>query len=137
MTEKAYEKHAWILFLVVGFVVLSVGSMDMILGASPDPAPQFTAPGPFVRATGVVLAALGVLIISMAGVPYRNGERWAWYALWLVPLFLLGLVLLQLSAGGSVWPIQLTIMVIAVLGLLLPYRKFFPRRPGAEGAPEG
>lgn len=102
--------------------------MDMILGESPDRTPQFTAPDPFVRSLGVVLAALGVLIISMAGIPYRNGERWAWYTLWLVPLFLLGLVLLQLTAGGSVWPIQLTLPVIAVPGLLQPYRKFFPKR---------
>lgn len=127
MSEKAYEKHAWILLFAVGMIILVVGGGDLILGESPDPTPNFTAPSFFVRAVGVVQLGFSILILALAGMPYRRGEKWSWYISWSIPAVLLGLATINRVGGGTVWPIQLVSLLVALLGLLLPYRKFFPR----------
>lgn len=35
-------------------------------------------------------AALGVLVIALATAGISSGERWAWLALWVLPVFFLG-----------------------------------------------
>jgi hypothetical protein len=35
---------------------------------------------------GIVWTAFSLLAAIISVVPYRRGERWAWYALWLVPI---------------------------------------------------
>ena len=68
-----------------------------------------------------------VLVITLTG--YRKGEKWAWYAMWSVPAFLLSNALFNVNFVGDVsqtleW---IPVMTATLLGLLLPYRKFFPR----------
>ncbi|HLB68463.1 MAG TPA: hypothetical protein VJN63_08375, partial [Thermoplasmata archaeon] len=62
---------------------------------------------------------------------YRRGERWAWYALWVLPLnFVIGLqgLVLSLRVGAPPLFVPLLFVIISLLGLLLPYRKFFPKK---------
>jgi hypothetical protein len=35
-------------------------------------------------------AALGILVIALATAGINSGERWAWLALWVLPIFFLG-----------------------------------------------
>jgi hypothetical protein len=35
---------------------------------------------------GIIWTAFSLLAAIISVVPYRRGERWAWYALWLVPI---------------------------------------------------
>jgi hypothetical protein len=63
---------------------------------------------------GFELFALVVILI-----PFRRGERWAWYTLWMLPL---------LWVSQFVFAPDLTYLMLAALptvGLLLPYRTFF------------
>ena len=142
MTEKIYEKYAWILLLIVGIVGFMVGSQEMIFGEFVDPqvAESLTgktweemASDPFIkfvtRAHGLAFLELSVLILGIAGFGYRKGEKWAWYVSWSIPAFLLGAFSLFFTAKGSVWHVQLVLTIVALLGILLSSRarKFFPR----------
>jgi hypothetical protein len=69
---------------------------------------------------------LRAFIMIVAATAYRKGEVWAWCLTWVVPvLFVLDFandyrVLRYVNTGSIV------IIAIMVIGLLLPYRKFFP-----------
>jgi hypothetical protein len=71
--------------------------------------------------------SLLVLAITLTG--YRRGEKWAWYTMWLVPALLVGQglfnsVFLNDFKEMLSW---IPITTLSLLGLFLPYRKFFPR----------
>jgi len=68
-----------------------------------------------------------VLAITLTG--YRKGEKWAWYIMWSVPILLVSNALFSAIFTGDVsQTLQfIPITTITLLGLLLPYRKFFPR----------
>ncbi len=140
------SKRAWILFFVLG-VLSAAAAPVMLLGIPPDPpSPQgFTGltsdeiaariPGiadytaSISRQLGNFMLATGLLMAVLAAVPFRKGERWAWYALWVAPL----LVLMQLinSRGGNGWQFDLGFVIITSAGLVWPFRRFFPKRPGS------
>jgi hypothetical protein len=66
-----------------------------------------------------------VLLMAVAAIPFRKGERWAWYVMWIAPL----LVLIQFvnSRFGNGWQFDLGFVVIGSAGLVWPYRRFFPK----------
>ncbi len=58
------------------------------------------------------------LVLSL--IPYRRGERWAWWTLGLLPvLWLIDFMLVPSAVYNLVFA------VIGALGLILPYRRFF------------
>jgi hypothetical protein len=79
---------------------------------------------------GIMETALGVLVVVLAALPFRRGERWAWFALWVVPLAALGSILNAARVGVSLGPLPV-FLAIGLLGLLLPVRVFF-RPQGAD-----
>ncbi len=124
--ERAYERYAWMLLFVLGAVSIFFASTSLVGGTSstsnafPD-AVEFAVP----------IIGWGVLIMAISAVSYRRGDRWAWYASWSLPLAWAALAAHDLLVGGNrasfaFFPIIL--LVIALLGLLLPYKKFFPIR---------
>ncbi len=139
--EKAYEKHAWILFLVLGFFVL-VFPLGTLLGGPSFGRPfesrtgvtwdQFVASNPRiasyydfqVRGISALGAIAGILIMAISLTSYRRGDRWAWYTLWTIPAITGLLYAMQLVDPQFDWFFG----VIALIGLLLPYRKFFPSK---------
>ena len=88
-----------------------------------------------VRAGGAHLLVLGLLSLAVSLTGLRRGERWAWYAMWLWPLWLVSILLLLLGAykqpgpglppplvSGSVF------LVVTLITLALSYRNYFPRQ---------
>lgn len=137
-------RHAWLGFIAIGVLGLAFGA---ILYATAQPPELET----FERVTGIswaeaqqslpgmaeyvsitllseaqFLLAFSVFLIALAVVPYRKGERWAWYGLWVVPILLVTLGLRVFLAGGMGWTLIAAQLVIALGALLLPYRLFFP-----------
>jgi len=144
--EKAYEKHAWIIFFAFGVILLIFALVGII---RPDLAwsdlgnekltgttwSQLVASTPWVADLFVwqyraltVVALLGfVLTIAISLNSYRRGEKWAWYAFWIWPVFA-GLEI-ALHTGIGLSPLRPILgLIIILLGLFLPYRKFFPRK---------
>ena len=144
ISEKAYEKHAWLLLFAVGIVIFILGLFVAIGGGSADP--DFPAiagmtydelrssnPGvadyiDFFRLNlGLFLLGFAVFTMAVAWKSFRKGEKWAWYVLWSLPLiFGLGAAT-NLSAGGVGWPLLTALGITSLAGLLLPIRKFFPK----------
>jgi uncharacterized membrane protein len=129
--EKEYERYAWILLFALGiailfFALMSLGtysiwaSLVKSLDVFPDPV-EF----------GAAVAGWGISIIAVARTSFRKGERWAWYASWYLPLAFLLLLIHDLNVGGSkagFVTLPLLFLITSLLGLLLPYRKFFPKK---------
>ena len=151
-SEKVYQKRAWLILFVLGILLTLNALIFAVMGTTPaifevDTGvawSEFSTAYPTVavavdletqlNGTGYFGTALFATLVTFFG--FRKGERWAWYTLWVLPL-VLGL--------GAVWfathnqPGGLSIFygitaLIAVAGLLLPIRKFFPRQAALSEA---
>lgn len=140
------SKTAWLLFFALGALSV-VAAPIQLLGNPPDPpSPQgFTGlsseeiaariPGmrgytsSIARQLGNFMLATGLLWMAIAAMPFRKGERWAWWAMWTAPLAIL--VQLLNSRGGSGWQVDLVFVLGTTAGLIWPFRRFFPKRPVA------
>ncbi len=144
---KGYQKHAWIAFLVLGGLFSVLGIFGILAGAgwiSPDyVAPvqlisgmtwsqiQSSSPGSakfitsMVSVVGYAALGVGIFTIAVSATAYRKWERWAWYTMLYWPLISIGVATGALSGGEPFFAIFL---IISIIGLLLPYRKFFPKK---------
>jgi len=77
---------------------------------------------------GTFAAGLGLLATVVSAIPYRRGERWAWYALWLVP-GTLGTVTARMLVDRypAGYPYA-GLSALAAAALLLPIRSFLRPR---------
>jgi hypothetical protein len=72
-------------------------------------------------------AGLGLLAAVVSVIPYRFGQRWAWYALWLLPLTIGGVAARMLMDQYSASYYYAGITSLAVVALLIPIRNFLRR----------
>lgn len=129
-------KVSWILVLTVA--VLSVLSA-LYVGLTPTAEQtelqgrtweQFARQDPEVAALysmdlallGISIGAFAVLATIVAAVPYRRGERWAWCALWVVPLMWGGVAVRMFIDQYSAASVYAVAAAITVVGLLIPLR---------------
>lgn len=138
------------ILLFVSAVIVLFGVGDVINGQDADPAianayigidwERVKAETPaharlidlHTRAGGGHLIMLGVLSAMIVLGSFRKGERWAWYALWLWPLWTVFVFLLNfLSARQPDYPPPPPMLsapvffVVLVLALGLSARRFF------------
>ncbi|MBI3022599.1 MAG: hypothetical protein HYY68_02590 [Thaumarchaeota archaeon] len=146
--EKAYEKYAWTLLFATGIVGL-IFAFNGIFSSTPDPGAlavfrnisgttweELVATNPGVadsirhlfRIESLYLSSSGLFVTAIALKSYRRGEKWSWYVFLYLPVFFGIFAAWDLPAGGIIWPLFLILLIISLLGLLLPYRKFFPKR---------
>lgn len=147
--EKFYEKYAWIIFLIIGIMIL-IAAIPHMLGINTDPGLVQTISGQTIGELKVSnpmffnlynfyfssggLSDLGVafFVVIISLFAYRSGQKWAWYSFWFVPLFFLGFVFLSVSlpneSKSSLIPPLIIFIVLSIVGLLLPFRKFFPKK---------
>lgn len=146
--ERAYEKYAWVipfglgLFQLVGTILfildprLLADAENAVMSLTGEPFSTLLVDSPgvasyiyyLIRLFAFFGAGFSGLLMFISATAYRKGERWAWYATWLLPmLFLLDFandyVVLAYFDVNSI-----LILAIGVVGLLLPIRKFFPKR---------
>jgi len=144
---RTYEKYGWVVYLALGLLWLVVGLVQAFSpeGLLEDDAQLVTdmswselkASSPvatdLVRfhywLMGLLKTSWSLLVLAITLTGYRKGEKWAWYTLWLVPILLVSCALFNASwFGGLNESLQfIPITTVSLLGLLLPYRKFFPR----------
>jgi len=146
---RVYEKYGWVIYLALGLLWLVVGLNQLFLpdGLIENDVQRVTgmslseleASNPVaIELVRFVYGALGnlkinwsflVLAITLTG--YRKGEKWAWYTLWLVPILLVSMGIFNAIFFSDVNQSleSIPIVSISLLGLLIPYRKFFPRKP--------
>jgi len=101
------------------------GAWVMLQSRYPETAVDFANS---VRSNLVTTLAFGVYSLAIITFPFKNKERWAWFALWILPAVLIKDVYhgiekqfgFQYWFGGHI--------LLAILGLLISFRSFFPRR---------
>lgn len=149
MPQKFYQKYAWIFFLIIGLMVLA-GAIPHSLGFNTDPTLVQSISGQTINELkisqptffnlynfyfiGGGLSDLGfaffLIVISLTA--YRLGQKWAWYAFWFVPFYFLFWIVLSYSlpdsAKSSLTPPLIMMIILSLAGLLLPSRKFFPKK---------
>jgi hypothetical protein len=147
LKEKIYEKYAWIIFLVIGLLTMAA-AVPHALGLNTDPVLVKSIVGMtiedlklmnpmffdlynfYFRSGGLSDFGFAFLLLAISATAYRRGEKWAWYTLWIVPAFFLGFVALSLTlkSSYSLLPPLMLFIALSLIGLLLPFRKFFPRK---------
>lgn len=149
MNGKFYEKYSWIIFFLIGAMVL-IGAIPHALGFNTDPTLVQTISGKTIDElkvsnqmffnlynfyfSGGGLSDLGfaffLIVISLTA--YRWGQKWAWYTFWFVPVYFLAWIALSSTlpseSKSSLLPPLVMIIVLSLVGLLLPFRKFFPNK---------
>lgn len=149
MNEKFYEKYAWVVFLIIGAMVLA-GAIPHTLGINTDPKLVQTISGQTIDElkisspmffklynfyfSGGGLSDLGfaffLIVISLTA--YKQGQKWAWYSFWFIPAYFLAWIILSLTlpsaSQSSLLAPLITLIVLSLAGLFLPFRKFFPSK---------
>lgn len=102
--QTELSERTWFQFAAQDPEVASIYAMDLAL-------------------LGIAWVAFSLLAAIISVVPYRLGDRWAWYALWLVPITFGGaatrMLIDQYDAGF--WSAGYS--AVAVVGLLIPIRR--------------
>lgn len=164
--ETFFERHAWKVFLFFGLFMSLIGLPDILVGGSFYQEVEGTSLGAItgmtweqleatspnaaamidfkVRLGGIQFLFLGLFSMAIALTGFRRGERWAWYTMWLYPLFLGLHSLVILSAyrhPQAGIPVPLVsgpvVLVITALTLALSYRRFFPKQQKPGNSPVG
>ena len=147
--EKFYEKYAWVIFLIIGIIIL-IGAIPHTLGINTDPTLVQTISGKTINElevsnpmffdlykfyfSGGGLSDLGfaffIIIITLFA--YRQGQKWAWYSFLFVPIYFLIWIILSLNlpieSQSSLFPPLIALIILSIIGLLLPIRKFFSKQ---------
>ena len=121
---EAYGKYAWMIL----FASAALGIFGGVALMFPsDLTSQSARVLWLTRAWGITWVGFNIFALVLSVGPYRRGERWAWYTLWLLPLLLLSYFVLAPEITLNLVPAILT----AALGLILPYRRYFsePEQP--------
>jgi len=102
-----WRRHSWKLLLGVVLIIGVFGIGDVFRGIDADPAiplgvtgltpdeiratsqPLATLIDLQVRSGGLHLAIMSVLWSMILLIPFRRGERWAWYTMWTFPIWAL------------------------------------------------
>ncbi|HET8601619.1 MAG TPA: hypothetical protein VFL99_14925 [Segeticoccus sp.] len=121
--ERAALRLGWACLLVVSIGVLGFGIVAAAFGADL-----------LYRADGVALTGMGLFGGLLVLVPFRRGEKWAWWVLWFYPVFWLAHLIGQLPPGKDHIH-QIVFLVLSLVGLLVPSREFFQDRPLPAGSP--
>jgi hypothetical protein len=144
---KARERYSWILVIIapLAYGLLSllplVGgytyehSQHVISQVFPTTLPSVTTNylNVLARDDGLSALFIGIFFATVAATGYRMGQRWAWYTmLWAFLMSTTGLIadaVFQPLPGESISANLLIPIILALMaiGLVLPYRMFFPR----------
>ena len=145
--ERIYEKYAWVVFLFLGLMWVVVGFAqafypdglaetdaqhvtDMSWSELKDSSPEASDLVRFLYGNmGLLKMSWSFLVIAITLTGFRRGEKWAWYTLCLVPILLVssGLFRTWFFGDASEMLQSIPVVTISLVGLFLPYRKFFPR----------
>jgi hypothetical protein len=144
------ERHAWWGLLFFAVVLVIFGITDMALGPAADVGIPLGLTGltleqlqaessatyrlfdMFTRANGWSLAMVGLLASAILLFAFRRDRRWAWWAMWLLPVWSAGVFGFYLVAGVRADqpppPPMISGPIFAVLGaaiLLVSAPRFF------------
>lgn len=144
-TVKASQGYAWLIFFVFGVLFALSGmyifitgidqadfqtstgiAWDEFSGSDPEIASYLLR---IIRLLGIGYAGFALVGTFLAFTAFRNGERWAWYTMWLIPVvygLTAGVMLTDESSIGFFYG---GTALLLILVLLLSLRNFLLKRP--------
>ena len=145
--ERVNEKYGWLMFLALGLLWLVVGLYqiflprellgDDILLVLNLPLSDLEVSSPAAMdfvfwlygSLGLLKVSWSLFVLAITLTGFRNGEKWAWYTLWLVPILLVTTGLFNTVYIGDVYQMLqwVPILSLTLVALFLPFRKFFPK----------
>jgi hypothetical protein len=145
--ERANEKYGWVVYLALGLLWLVVGlyqiflprellvdDVQLVLNLSlSDLEMSSPVAMDFVfwiyGSLGLLKVSWSLFVLAITLTGFRGGEKWAWYTLWSVPALLVSTGLFNTIYIGDVYQMLqwVPILSLSLVGLFLPYRKFFPK----------
>ncbi len=125
------RRNLWVVFVLIGVLFLLFAIYNLVYVPSIDPAHPdqgwlWLTSDPdvieyikfYFRVQGVWQIPLAVFVIFSAVGGLRNGQRWAWYAFWYVPIhFAIVMVLMPWVAFVLV---PLLVLAVAALFFMMP-----------------
>jgi cell division protein FtsW (lipid II flippase) len=117
---EAYGRYGWVI-LFAGAALGIFGSVALLFPSDPSLLPSDPRVPWLTRAWGITWVGFNILALAVIVGPYRRGERWAWYALWLLPLLLLSYFVLAPHISMNL----VLAIFTAAFGLILPSRRYF------------
>ncbi len=149
-------RRAWQVLFVIAALIFLLGIGDIAGGVAFEPTTPLAISGQSIdqlqagspaayrvidfgsRHGGINLVLIGLLLAALAWFPYRAGRRWAWFAMWTLPAWAIGSLVVGLvygfAAGQGIPAAMLSgpvFSLIAAVLLLLDAGRF--RRPEAAG----
>jgi len=77
---------------------------------------------------GVYALSHGVITWVIALMPYRKGEKWAWYSMLVVgAISAFGLIVLTYTSIPSLLPLMLLAVILLIVGLGLPAKEILKK----------
>jgi hypothetical protein len=125
-SERDYREYGWMILSANAFLGIIAALITGLPSLYMLSDPAYREVYPVVGALGTALVGFNVLALVVIFVPFKRHERWAWYALWMLPL--------QWLSQFAFFPdlAYLTLAVLTTVGLILPYGRFFPREKPAR-----
>ena len=111
------ELHAWWGLLATAVLMSVFGLTDVASGAAADPAiplgltgmtlEELQAEGPtayrlsdlYTRVNGISLILIGLLFAAVLVFAFRQNRRWAWWTMWLLPVWAASILVFYLVVG--------------------------------------
>ncbi len=139
MNRQTKDNFGWILLFGISFlqtlsagfllVFSSEGTFEADTGVSwaeltriyPTVATQFTMAQ---QASLVATVAVGLFSLLVTYFPFREGQRWAWFAMWILPVSILpGIIsLAQTENQAGIALFGGAFILVAITGLVISYR---------------
>lgn len=155
MTETSKWPHrvSWVLFLILSLPFLIFGISALLFGLSLSDFPVGVPGGPDAvrnltgmtwdqtmssnpaavtllrgvsRVAGLGLLGFAFFVIAISSTAFRKGQRWSWFALLVVPGFMVGLLFHELE--GEFVQMPSMFLALSLVALVLPVQTFFRRR---------
>jgi hypothetical protein len=140
---RGLQRNAWRGLFVIAVLIGLVGLWALVVGVAEDQSVPLGLTGRNlaelatespdgyrfadfeVRAGGMGLVVIGAILAGVAAFAFRPGEKWAWWAMWALPIWAASTVVLILVIGvtpgqAPPWPmISGTIVGALSVALLL------------------
>ncbi len=124
--EKAYEKYAWTLPFALGILLSLAGiAVAQMMISSPGFLNYVYY---LIRTFAIFDGGFFAFFAVVSATAYRRGERWAWYLMWMMPALFVVDLPYEFLLRGFIDISSIVFIAILGTGLLLPYRKFFPKK---------
>ena len=119
----------WVIsiFLVSGgddFMLTDFGGAWVLLTRQyPNVAEDFLH---FVKSNLITSLGIGLFSLTILKFAFKRRERWTWFIMWILPLSMIEDIIYGINKGFGFEYLFGGLVVLAVLGLWISFRSFFP-----------